>query len=113
MVCGKGGSGKSAITVLMARVLSKNHRVYIVDSDESNALLHRILGAKPPKALVEYLGGKGNIFNHEEIDIVNALAKAGEGVRLEDLPSEYTTLSPEGIRLLTIGKVREFGEGIR
>lgn len=111
MVCGKGGSGKSALTVLMARVLSKNRRVYIVDSDESNALLPRMLGAEPPKALVEYLGGKGNILKRGEIDIVNALAAAGRGVRLADLPSEYTTLSPERIRLVTIGKVREFGEG--
>jgi CO dehydrogenase maturation factor len=111
MVCGKGGSGKSALTVLMARVLSKKHKVYIVDSDESNALLPQILGAQPPKPLVEYLGGKGNIFKRGEIDTVNALAAAGRGVRLVDLPSEYTASSPEGIRLVTIGKVREYGEG--
>jgi CO dehydrogenase maturation factor len=111
MVCGKGGSGKSAITVLIARSLSKNRGVYVVDSDESNALLPQMLGAEPPKALVEYLGGKGNIFKHAEIDIVNALATAGRGVRLDDLPSEYHTLSPEGIRVVTIGKVKEFGEG--
>jgi CO dehydrogenase maturation factor len=111
MVCGKGGSGKSALTVLMARVLSKKHKVYIVDSDESNALLPQILGAQPPKSLVEYLGGKGNIFKRGEIDITNALAAAGRGVRLIDLPSEYTASSPKGIRLVTIGKVREYGEG--
>ena len=111
MVCGKGGSGKSALTVLMARVLSKDYKVNVVDSDESNALLPWMLGAEPPKALVEYLGGKGNIFKRGEIDIVNALAAAGRGVRLADLPGEYTTSSPEGIRLVSIGKVREFGEG--
>ena len=111
MVCGKGGSGKSALTVLMARVLSTNYKVNVVDSDESNALLPRMLGAEPPKALVEYLGGKGNIFKRGEIDIVNALAAAGRGVRLADLPSEYTASSPEGIRLVSIGKVREYGEG--
>ena len=48
MVCGKGGSGKSAVTVLAARVLSKSYRVYVVDSDESNALLPRMLGAGSP-----------------------------------------------------------------
>jgi CO dehydrogenase maturation factor len=111
MVCGKGGSGKSALTVLMARVLSKNYEVNIVDSDESNALLPKMLGAEPPRPLVEYLGGKGNIFKRGEIDIVNALASAGRGVRLADLPREYTTSSPEGIRLVSIGKVREYGEG--
>ena len=111
MVCGKGGSGKSALTVLMARVLSEKNKVYVVDSDESNALLPHMLGAQPPKPLVEYLGGKKNIFKRGEIDIVNALAAAGRGIRLADLPSEYTTSSPEGIRLISIGKVREYGEG--
>jgi len=111
MVCGKGGSGKSALTVLMARVLSKNYDVNIVDSDESNALLHQMLGAEPPTPLVEYLGGKGNIFKQGEVNIVKALAAAGRGVRLADLPSKYMSSSPEGIRLVTIGKVREYGEG--
>ncbi len=111
MVCGKGGSGKSALTVLMARVLSKNNGVYIVDSDESNALLPRMLGAEPPTPLVEYLGGKGNIFKQGEVNIIKALAAAGQGVRLADLPTGYVSSSPEGVRLVSIGKVREYGEG--
>jgi CO dehydrogenase maturation factor len=111
MVCGKGGSGKSALTVLMARVLSKNYDVNIVDSDESNALLHQMLGAEPPTPLVEHLGGKGNIFKQGEVNIVKALAAASRGIRLADLPSKYMSSSPEGIRLVTIGKVREYGEG--
>jgi CO dehydrogenase maturation factor len=111
MVCGKGGSGKSVLTVLTARVLSKNHGVYVVDSDESNALLPRMLGTQSPKPLVEYLGGKGNIFKRGEIDIVNALAAAGRGVRLADLPTEYLSSSSGGARLVSIGKVREYGEG--
>lgn len=111
MVCGKGGSGKSALTVLMARVLSKSYKVNIVDSDESNALLHQMLGTEPPTPLVEYLGGKGKIFKQGEVNIVKALAAAGRGVRLADLPSEYTSSSPEGIRMISIGKVREYGEG--
>ena len=111
MVCGKGGSGKSAVTVLAARVLSKNYRVYVVDSDESNTLLPRMLGAESPRPLVEHLEGKGNIFKRGEVDIVKALAKAGEGIRLANLPSPYISSSSEGVKLATIGKVREFGEG--
>lgn len=111
MVCGKGGSGKSALTVLMARVLSKNYKVYMIDSDESNTLLPQMLGAKPPKPLAEYLGGKSKIFKKGEVDIVGALAAAGRGIRFADLPSEYISSSPEGIKLITIGKVRELGEG--
>lgn len=111
MVCGKGGSGKSALTVLAARILSKSYRVYVVDSDESNALSPRMLGTESPEPLIEYLGGRGNIFKRGEVDIVKALAKAGLGIRLADLPSHYISSSPEGVRLVTIGKVREFGEG--
>jgi CO dehydrogenase maturation factor len=111
MVCGKGGSGKSSFTVLAARALSKAHKVYVIDSDESNALLPKILNAEPPKAIVGYLGGKGTLFEKGEVNIAKAMAKAGKGIRLDELPCEYLSSSPEGIRLLTIGKVREFGEG--
>lgn len=111
MVCGKGGSGKSSLTVLAARVLSKNQRVYVVDSDESNTLLPRMLDMEPPRPLVEYLGGKGTIFEKGEVNIAKALAEAGKGIRLVELPSEYISSSPDGIDLLTIGKVRVYGEG--
>ena len=111
MICGKGGSGKSAISVLAARLLSKKYDVYLIDSDESNTLLPRILGVDPPKPLVEYLGGRNNIFKRGEINIVNALAKAGKGIALSDLPAGYVSTSPEGIKLVIIGKVRNYGEG--
>jgi CO dehydrogenase maturation factor len=32
-------------------------------------------------------------------------------LRLDDLPPEYVSTSPEGIRLVTVGKVRGFGKG--
>ena len=36
-VCGKGGSGKSTITTLLAKELAKRKRkVLVIDSDESN-----------------------------------------------------------------------------
>lgn len=111
MVCGKGGSGKSVISVLMARALAKRYRVFLIDSDESNVLLPRLLGVEPPKPLAEYLGGKRGIFRRGETEIVRALEGTGEGVRLDDLPPEYVSTSPEGIRLVTVGKVRGFGEG--
>jgi len=111
MICGKGGSGKSAISVLAARLLSKKYDIYLIDSDESNTLLPKILGADPPRPLVEYLGGRNNIFKKGEVNIVNALAKAGKGIALSDLPAEYISTSPEGIKLVIIGKVRNYGEG--
>ncbi len=111
MVCGKGGSGKTSLTVLAARALSETNKVYVIDSDESNMMLPKILGVESPKAIVEYLGGKGTIFEKGEVNLAKALAIAGEGIKLDELPREYISSSSEGIQLLTIGKVREFGEG--
>ena len=113
MVCGKGGVGKTALTVLMARILSRKFKVYIVDSDESNILLPIFLGVSPPKPLVEYIGGKKDEeeFERMEPDITEALTKAKEGIRLDLLPSDYISISDDGIGLIVIGKVREYGEG--
>lgn len=111
MICGKGGSGKSVISVLMARALTRNFKVYLIDSDESNILLPKLLGVKQPTPLVEYLGGRKNIFRKGEVNIVKALEEAGKGVKLDSLPPEYVSTSTDGIKLVTIGKVRNFGEG--
>ena len=114
MVCGKGGVGKTALTVLMARILSENFKVYIVDSDESNVLLPTFLGVSPPKPLVEYIGGKKDEeeFEKMKLDITRALTKAKEGIRLDLLPSGYISKSAdERIGLIVVGKVREYGEG--
>jgi len=107
MVCGKGGSGKSSVSILMARTLSKEYQVYLIDSDESNALLPKMLGCKPPKPIVEYLGGRNSIFEKGEVNIVNALAEAGKGIVLKDLPERYVSTSPEGIKLIVIGKLEK------
>ena len=113
MVCGKGGVGKTALTVLMARILSEKFKVYIIDSDESNILLPTFLGVSPPKPLVEYIGGKKDEEEFESMkpDITRALTKAKEGIRLELLPSDYISTLKEGVGLIIIGKVREYGEG--
>jgi len=113
MICGKGGTGKTSLTVLMARILSERYRVYIVDSDESNVLLPILLGVDPPKSLVEYVGGKKDeeVFERMEPNITRALSRAKEGIRLNLLPPEYMSTSKEGVGLVVIGKVREYGEG--
>jgi CO dehydrogenase maturation factor len=59
LVCGKGGSGKSTITALLAKSMAKRgYNVLVVDSDESNFGLHRQLGIGMPEDFMNYLGGK-------------------------------------------------------
>jgi len=113
MVCGKGGTGKTVLTVLMARVFSEKFKAYIVDSDESNVLLPILLGVKAPKPLIEYIGGKRSeeALEKMEPDIARTLSRAREGIRLDLLSEEYVATSRDGIKLVTIGKVREYGEG--
>lgn len=113
LVCGKGGSGKTVLSILMAKTLSRRFKTYIIDSDESNTLLPSLLGVNPPKPLVDYVGGKREeeVFERMEPEILTALSTVKGGVKLGSLPSDYISFSGEGIGLITIGKVREYGEG--
>jgi len=102
LICGKGGAGKSAITILMAREFMKHGPVYILDSDESNRLLPKLLGAETPKTIAKYLGGRQQLSK--------GLTKL-DNICLSKLGEEYIKRSPEGIYLASIGKIEEFGEG--
>jgi CO dehydrogenase maturation factor len=113
MICGKGGSGKSTITTLLARALKKTGKtVLIVDTDESNLCLHRLLGANLPEALMENMGGRKGAkeklhpplpHNHKDDFFQDAMTFA-------DLPASCLA-DVEGIKLLVVGKIREYGEG--
>jgi CO dehydrogenase maturation factor len=102
MVCGKGGAGKSAITILIARAINERGRVYILDSDESNRLLSGLLGASKPSTIAEYLGGRKNLSKGlQEID----------SFKLGKMPPKYVSYSPERIGMAIVGKIEEYGEG--
>ena len=107
-VCGKGGSGKSTVVTLLAKATQeKKFHVLVVDSDESNSGLFRMLGFKnPPVPLMELVGGKAalkkkmqepNVFEHPEITI-------------EEIPSRYIQ-SRDGLVLVSIGKILQSLEG--
>ncbi len=62
-VCGKGGSGKSTVVALLAKAAQQRElSVVIVDSDESNSSLFKMLGFEyPPAPLPEMAGGKASL----------------------------------------------------
>ncbi len=117
-VCGKGGSGKSTVVALLAAELrSRAKQVLVVDSDESNAGLYRMLGLnEPPALLMELAGGKRSIQrvlragfaengSYEEKPVL-----ARDELRVEDLPPAYVR-QREGIALVCIGKIHQALEG--
>ncbi|MCG7849776.1 MAG: AAA family ATPase [ANME-2 cluster archaeon] len=120
LICGKGGSGKSTVSSLLAKSMaSRGLNVLVVDTDESNYGLHRQLGMELPNDFMNFFGGKKEMFGKrraasgkEEVK-----KKGREPVNLfdkrwgfDDLPEEYLT-TKNGIKLLAIGKIHDFGEG--
>jgi CO dehydrogenase maturation factor len=103
LVCGKGGSGKSTVVALLAKEMAaRKNQVLVIDSDESNIGLHSRLGMGKPDDFMNYFGGKKLLFEK---------ARELEGKwRLNDLPLGYLT-KKGNIRLLSVGKIYQFGEG--
>ncbi|MFB3764497.1 MAG: AAA family ATPase [Methanotrichaceae archaeon] len=114
-ICGKGGSGKSTISALLANELaSKGHKVLVVDTDESNFGLYKHLGLEQPKDFMESLGGKAGLR-----DKLMAFIRSEGKERTSMMPEQFCVddIAPEmivgknGIKLVAIGKIHDFGEG--
>ena len=107
-VCGKGGSGKSTIVALLANeARGKDYKVLVVDSDESNSGLYRMLGFDhPPVPLMELVGGKKSLKG--KLDQPNIFA-AGH-ISLGDISPQHL-ISKDGLTLVSIGKILQSLEG--
>lgn len=113
LICGKGGSGKSTVTTLIARGLKAlGYRVLLVDADESNIGIDRLLGLKPPVSLIDNMGGKKELQKK-----MMASFPKGKSLKLfdkrwgiEDIPNNCM-VETDGIKLMIIGKIHQFGEG--
>ena len=113
LICGKGGSGKSTLSALIATALKdRGYSVLLVDADESNFGLHRLLGIPYPVSLLDSLGGKKGFKEKrssafpQTIDGIPFKEKA----RINQIP-EACIAQTDGIKLLVIGKIHHFGEG--
>ena len=112
-VFGKGGAGKSTVTVLLARVLREcGYEVCVLDADSTNAGLAQAMGIqKPPETLLDYFGGM--IFSGGAVTcpVDDPTPLSGAVVSIRELSDRYSGLSPEGIRLFIAGKMGEKGVG--
>ena len=117
-ICGKGGSGKSAIVTLLANAMrERGYRVLVVDSDESNLGLYRMLGFdRAPIPLMELVGGKKSVQKQmaskyssgDPEPRMNVLAQ--DEISVEDIAREHV-LEKDNIRLMSIGKILQSLEG--
>ena len=107
-VCGKGGSGKSTLTGLLAKEAeARGLKVLVVDSDESNSGLYRTLGfEEPPTPLMELVGGKKKL--KQKMGQTNILNETS--IRIQDIPAGYI-LGRNGLQLVSIGKILQSLEG--
>jgi CO dehydrogenase maturation factor len=112
VICGKGGSGKSTISALLARALSRSgHKVLLIDADESNAGLHRLMGTESPRVMMDDLGGKKGFKEKNQSNFPGGKTEIfGESLTWDDLAGFCHSETP-GPRLLSIGKIHDPGEG--
>jgi CO dehydrogenase maturation factor len=107
-VCGKGGSGKSTIVTLLANAAQeRGFPVLIVDSDESNSGLFRMLGFEsPPLPFMELVGGKAALKKKMQAPSVFERFE----ITIEQIPSRHIR-SRDGLVLVSIGKILQSLEG--
>jgi CO dehydrogenase maturation factor len=107
-VCGKGGSGKSTIVTLLAEAARQRElSVVVVDSDESNSNLYRMLGFDhPPAPLLEMVGGKADL--KEKMKSSDVLSQPQLSV--DDLPIDHLQRK-DHLSLVSIGKILQSLEG--
>jgi CO dehydrogenase maturation factor len=114
LFCGKGGSGKSTLLALLALYLSEDRDVLVVDADESNPGLARMMGLDAPRqTLMENLGGKTafrramgkKTASLEEKDLLGGTLQS-----LESLPSSAASRSGR-LTLVSVGKIEHTHEG--
>lgn len=113
LICGKGGSGKSTLTALIAQsMVAKGFNVLVIDNDESNFGLHRQLGMELPADFLNFMGGK-----KELIGKMRESFQKGEKSQffehrwnITDIPDEFV-IRKGNLNLMAVGKIHEVGEG--
>lgn len=117
-ICGKGGSGKSVIAALLAIGLkARGYRVLVVDSDESNSGLFRLLGFnRPPTPLMQMVGGKKGLKERMAVKTSTKEAESSreilnqDRIGLNDIPLQYR-MGNNNLLLVSIGKILQSLEG--
>lgn len=111
-VFGKGGSGKSTATVLLAdALLERGYSVLVLDADSTNVGLAGALGlARDPDPLLDYFGGMVFSGGLVTCPVDDPTPLPGAELALDDLPSRFVGRR-DGLVLLVAGKMGALDPG--
>jgi CO dehydrogenase nickel-insertion accessory protein CooC1 len=112
-VFGKGGAGKSTVTIFLAAALRRQgYSVLVVDADSTNVGLASALGiAREPAPLLEFFGGAVFSGGLVTCPVDDPVRLAGASVSLDALPPDYVGRNADGVWLLVAGKLGGLGPG--
>ena len=98
-VCGKGGSGKTTAVALLTQAFNEAGRsVIVIDADESNPGLGRMLGIRGEPEPISDLFGEDGLF-----------AERGK-FSMDDIPPGFVS-AVDGVRFLAVGKILDPFQG--
>ena len=112
-IFGKGGSGKSTITVLLAKAfINRGYEVCVLDADSTNVGLHQAFGIEDsPEPLIDCFGGMVFSGGAVTCPVDDPTPLSDAEIVIEDLPSRFVRRSIEGVWLLIAGKMGDRGPG--
>lgn len=112
-VFGKGGAGKSTVTVFLAEALRRRgFPVVVLDADSTNVGLAAALGLhEEPAPLLEHFGGMVFSGGAVTCPVDDPTPLPGAELRLAELPDRFVGRNPDGILLLVAGKLGALGPG--
>jgi len=106
-VCGKGGTGKSTLTALLADALRREgYTVLVIDSDESNLGLPKLLGLDTASAPLISLLERFSMGDRKP----DASWLEADRISLESIPRAFITSAPR-MKFLTVGKIDDPFQG--
>jgi len=105
IVAGKGGSGKSTTVALLAKLAVKRGlHVIVVDADESNPGIRRMLGvSESGPSLIDMIGGRTHAFG--------TLKDASSEELQAAVKSVMEKTRSRNLSIVEVGKIREAGSG--